>query len=174
MVKILFIIAQQNFRDEELEKPKKILESENIEVKIASIEKKEALGMLGLRIIPDLEVREVNPNDFDGLVIVGGSGCPKLAEYPEVMNLIKRFNEQKKLIAAICLGSYVLARAGILRGRKVTVFPIDFAIAEIVRNGGKYMKEKIVEDDNILTAEGPDVAEEFGRELVRLIRRFLG
>ena len=169
MKKVLFLIAQQNFRDEELKIPKKILEENELKVTITSITTEEARGMLGFRIKPTLMVREVNVNYYDGLVVIGGAGSPKLVDYPEVLNLIKRFNEQKKPIAAICLAGYVLAKAGILKGRNATVFPSDFALAEYRRHGVKYSDESIVVDGNIITAVGPEVAEEFGKQIVKIL-----
>ena len=170
MTRALFLIAQENFRDEELQKPKKILEDGGVEVRVASVEKGEARGMFGLRVMPDLTVREANPNDYDALVIVGGSGSPKLADYPEVLDLVRRFNQQEKLIGAICLGPYILARAGILEGRKVTLFPSDFALAEVRRNGGEYLEEDVVVDGNLVTANGPQSAEKFGKKLLEKLK----
>jgi protease I len=168
MKKILFIIAQQNFRDEELKIPKQILE-EKAKVTTASITTQEARGMLGLKVKPEISVRDSNPNDFDLLVVVGGSGSPKLADYPEVLNLIKKFYEQKKPIAAICLAPYVLAKAGILRGKKVTCYPADFALSELRRTGATYISKPVVVDGDLVTAVGPEAAKEFGEQIVKML-----
>ncbi|MEM7821637.1 MAG: DJ-1/PfpI family protein [Candidatus Aenigmatarchaeota archaeon] len=168
---VLFIVAQQNFRDEELSKPKQILEKEGAKVKVASITREQAIGMLGMKIIPELAVRDANPNEFDALVIVGGSGSPKLAEYPEVINILKKFKEQEKPIAAICLAPYVLAKAGILEGKNVTLYPADFAIAEIRRAKANYVEKPVVVDGRIITADGPQSAEMFGNEIVNILSK---
>jgi len=167
--KLLFIIAQLNFRDEELEIPKKVLENEGARVLVASITKEEAIGMLGLKVKPDLAVKDANSEEFDALVIVGGSGSPRLADYPEVLNIVKRFEEKGKPIAAICLAPYVLAKAGVLKGKKVTCFPADFALAELRRAGANYVKEDVVVDGNLITAKGPEVAESFAKEIVKVL-----
>jgi len=167
--KVLCIIAQRNFRDEEFSIPKEILEKEGAKVVVASITLDEAIGMFGLRVKPDLTVRNANPYEFCALLIIGGSGSPQLADYPEVINIIRRFEEQRKVIAAICLAPYVLARAGILRGRRVTVFPADFAITELRRSGAIYEEKHVVVDDNLITADGPKVAKEFGEEIVKVL-----
>lgn len=169
MKKVLYIIAQQNFRDEELKIPKKILEENGIKVTVGSITKEEARGMLGMRYKPEIAVREANPNDYQALIIAGGTGSPKLADYPEVLNLVKRFFEQKKLIAAICVAPYVLTRAGILKGKKATAFPADFVLAEFRREGVNYTEEHVVRDGNIITADGPEAAEDFGKEIVNVL-----
>lgn len=167
--KALFIINQTYFRDEELTEPKKILENEGAVVKVASITTEEARGMLGLRVIPDIAVRNANPADYDVLVVVGGSGSPQLANYSEVLDVIRRFNEQEKPIASICLGPYVLARAGILDGKRATVFPADFALTELRRAGAKYVEENVVVDGKIITAPGPEAAKQFGEQIVKVL-----
>lgn len=167
--KVVFIIAQQNFRDEELVVPKQILEKNGIKVVIASITKEEARGMMGTRVKPDITVRDINVNNFDCLIIAGGSGSPKLADYPEVLSIIRRFDEQNKPIASICLAGYVLAKAGVLKGRKATVFPADFALTEYRRNGVNYSSEHIVVDERFITADGPEVAGKFGEAIVKIL-----
>lgn len=167
--KALFIIAQENFRDEELEIPKKILEENGASTTVASITKGEARGMLGLRVRPDVTVAEANPNDFDILIVIGGSGSPRLADYPEVINIIKRFNSKNKPIAAICLAPYILARAGILKGKTVTIYPADFALSELAKAGAAYVKKSVVVDSNIITSPGPEAAKEFGEQIVKVL-----
>ena len=165
----LFIIAQNNFRDEELEIPKKILEENGASTTVASVTRGEARGSLGMTVRLNIAVVEANTNDFDILIVVGGSGSPRLAEYPEVINIIKRFSSQNKPIAAICLAPYVLARAGILRGKTVTVYPADFALSELAKTGAVYIKKSVVIDGNIITCSGPDAAEEFGEQIVKVL-----
>jgi len=165
----LFIIAQENFRDEELAEPKQALEAAGARVTVASISTDEARGMLGMRITPDLAVRVVNIAEYDVLIVIGGSGSPRLADYPEVINVVKRFHEQGKPIAAICLAPYVLAKAGVLNGKRVTVYPADFALVELRRAGANYIKQPVVIDDKLVTADGPQSAKRFGEEIVKLL-----
>jgi protease I len=169
--RVLYIIAQQNFRDEEYQVPKEILQKEGAKITTASITKEEARGMLGARVNPDTTVNDVNTNNFDMLVIAGGSGSPKLADYPEVPNIIRKFKEQNKPIASICLAGYVLARAGILKGKTATVYPADFAISEYRRNDVNYSNQHVVVDGNIITADGPEVARQFGEEIVKTLNK---
>jgi protease I len=169
--KILYIIAQQNFRDEEYKTPKEILEGKGAQITTASITTNEARGMLGLRVKPDIAVRDANPNNFDALIIAGGSGSPKLADYPEVLNIVRRFNEQNKLIAAICVAPYILAKAGIINGVNVTTYPADFVLVELRRAGAVYIRRSVVVDGKIITADGPQSAREFGEKIVEILSR---
>lgn len=167
--KILYIIAQQNFRDEELTIPKQILEKQGVKVTVASATADEARGMLGLRIRPDIMIREVNPNNFDALIIAGGTGSPRLADLPEALSVVRRFHSQGKLIAAICVAPYVLAKAGILKEIKVTAYPADFVLAELRRAGALYQEESVVIDGKIITADGPESAKQFGENITKVL-----
>jgi protease I len=169
--KILYIIAQRNFRDEEFSVPKQMLEKEGAKVTVASETAEEARGMLGLRVKPNISAREANPNNFDALIIAGGTGSPKLADLPEVLSLVRRFSSQNKLVAAICLAPYILARAGVLKERTVTTFPEDFVLTELKRAEAIYDSRSVVVDGNIITADGPHSAKEFTQEILRALSK---
>jgi protease I len=167
MVKVLMLIAQRNFNDTEFSVTKKTLEQNGIQVTVSSITTDDAAGMEGLRVKPNTALREANPNDYDAFVIIGGSGSPRLMDYPEVTNTVKKFNEQGKLVAAICLAPMVLAKAGILKGVLSTVFPADFAVGVLKRQGASYTEQHVVEGSNIITADGPEAAEEFANKILK-------
>jgi len=169
MKKILFVIAQNNFRDEEYLVPKEIFEKNNIEVVTASITTGPATGMLGAIVNPDIAVKDGNIADYDAVVIAGGQGAPMLAEHDEVINLVKEAESKGKVIAAICIAPIILAKAGILEGKKATVFSFEDHINTLKSNGAEYVDEVVVVDGRIITGNGPDAAEEFGNEIARLL-----
>ncbi|HPO91625.1 MAG TPA: DJ-1/PfpI family protein, partial [Victivallales bacterium] len=71
----LMIIAENNFRDEELLIPKKILEENNIKVIISSTTIQTVTGMLKAKIKPDILLNDVNASDYDAIIFVGGIGA---------------------------------------------------------------------------------------------------
>jgi len=71
------------------------------------------------------------------------------------------------VVGAICIAPGILARAGILKGRKATVFPSE--IEALKRNGAFYTALPVVIDGRIVTASGPEAAEEFGKALVKTL-----
>jgi len=168
--KVLFIIAQSNFRDEELSKPKAILEKAGHECYVASIDTALARGMLGGVVKPDLAVGEAEAEDFDLFVVVGGSGAPPLASHREVIELLGAAVNSRKKIAAICLGPMVLAKAGVLNGFKATVFKTKESLAALTDGGAIYVEQSVVVDGELVTASGPEAAEEFGNALVKLLQ----
>jgi protease I len=171
MSKILMIIAQSGFRDEELFVPKEILEKAGHSVKVASMTRQKAVGSRGATLTPDMAVYEANPEFFDCIVVVGGPGSPALSESPEVRELLLGAEGKGKLLGAICLGPMALAKAGILTGKKATIFPDKSAIALLRETGAYYKAEPIVEDGRTVTADSPASAAKFGEKLVALLKK---
>lgn len=163
MRRVLFIVAQENFRDIELTKPKEILEKGGHKVEIASITTDVAIGADGTRIIPDLAIREVNPDNYEYIVVIGGPGAPKLADYPEVFAVLQK----AKNVAAICIAPTILAEAGVLKGKKATVFKTDESVRILKEGGATFVDKDVVVDGKLVTANGPQAAEKFGRELLK-------
>ena len=170
--KVLFIIAQNNFRDEELTKPKKILENAGYDVDVASITTDQTRGMMGLIVKPDRAVIDVNVSLYALVVVVGGSGAPSLANYPEVLNLLKKAITENKKIAGICLGPVVLAKAGVLQGKNATVFKSTSpdSVAILQSGGANFVDKSLVTDGWLVTANGPAVSQELGDALVKLLQ----
>ena len=157
MAKVLMIVAQRGFRDEELLVPKEILEKEGHGVKVASLTRAQAKGSLGAVVSPDMAVYEANPEFFDCIIVVGGPGSPELAKKDEVIELVENAYKAGKVVAAICL-----AAAGVLSGKVATVFGSKQGI-EALQNGGATYKDKgVVVDDMIITADSPQNAGKFG------------
>jgi len=66
---------------------------------------------------------EVNPANYDALVIPGGRAPEYLRLNPRVLELIRHFDKEGKPIAALCHGPQLLAAAGVLKGRKLNCYP---------------------------------------------------
>lgn len=170
MSKVLMVVAQNGFRDEELLVPKEILERAGHIVKIASINRGKATGTKGLVIRPDMAAYEANPEFFDCIIIVGGPGSPALAESRDVRSLVEKANGKGRIVAAICLGPLTLAKAGVLSGKNATIFPDRPAIQALRNSGAVYWTKAVVRDGNIVTADGPQNAGEFGDLLVEMLK----
>jgi protease I len=173
-MRVLMIIAQKNFRDEELFETKAELEKEGITVDVASITTETAFGMLGKTATPDLAVQDANVDDYAAIVVIGGAGSPLLANHNEVIDLLQDAQRKGKLIASICLAGMVLAKAGVLKGKRATVWSspaFQQSIKTLEAGGCKYVDKKIVEDVNLVTAFGPDQAKQFGKAIADKLRK---
>jgi len=166
MPKALFIIAKQGFRDEELFDTKQILDTAGIETVVASTEAGEAQGSKGGIAKIDIEVKDARIEDYDILILIGGPGATGLADYSEVIDIVKKANELQKKIAAICISPYVLARAGVLTGKKATTFPGEPALSEFTKQGVIHIEDSVVQDGRFITANGPSSAKDFGQKIV--------
>jgi protease I len=171
MAKVLMIVAQSGFRDEELFIPKEVLERAGHGVTVASLARAKATGVKGAVIAPDMSVHEANPDFFDCVVIVGGPGSPALADDADVTGLLVSAAKMGKVIGGICLGPMALAKAGVLAGKNATIFPDRKAIALLRETAAHYRAEPVVTDGNVVTADGPQSAGRFGAELAERLRK---
>jgi protease I len=164
--KVLMVIAPSEFRDEELLEPKQILEAEGAQVTVASTKAGEAKGMLGARVTADTTLDQVKATDFHGIVVVGGMGSPEhLWTSSQLHQLVQQMHREEKVVAAICLSGAVLAKAGVLQGRRGTVWEMPESHAAFDEGNATFVKEPVVEDGHLITAEGPEAATDFGKRI---------
>ncbi len=168
--RVLYVIAPERFRDEELLEPRRILEQHGATVTVASTRSGTAVGMLGAKVTVDCTVQQADAGSFDALVVAGGAGAPAhLWDSEPLRALVRSLHAAGKTVGAICLSPPVLARAGILAGKRATTFPADRAIVELKRGGATYVQEPVVLDGTIVTASGPEAAAAFGETLAELL-----
>ena len=161
---ILMIIASSNFRDEELQVPKGIFEIEEGKVTVASSSLKESRGVLGAVVKPDVLIGDVKAEDYDAVILVGGGGASEYWEDVKVHELARSTLEKGKLLGAICIAPVTLANAGVLKGKKATVWSSE--AGKLRESGAIYTGAGVEIDCNIITANGPQSAKEFGEAFV--------
>ena len=170
---VLFLIASHNFRDEELLVTKKLLEEGGFRVTIASSSLKTAYGMLRTKIKPDTLISQVKVEDYNAIVLIGGSGAKEYWDNLLVHKLLHQALQKGKVIGAICIAPVTLAKAGILKNRKATVWwspTID--LRKILKNyGAEFVDRSVVIDGKIITANGPSASEDFGKALLRILQK---
>ncbi|MBN0986200.1 DJ-1/PfpI family protein [Amphritea pacifica] len=96
---------------------------------------------------------DIDPADYDALVIPGGRAPEYLRLNPEVLAMVRHFFTTNKPVAAICHGAQLLAAAGVLEGRKCSAYPA--CMPEVNQSGGVYAEIAIdaaVTDGNLVTA----------------------
>lgn len=170
--KIAIVIAFKDFRDEEYFVPKGILKEAGVKIKTASIEKGTAIGADGGEVEIEILVKDLNPGEFDAVVFIGGSGCLENLDNENSYKVVKETVSQDKLLAAICISPVILAKAGVLKGKKATVWssPMDKSAIKILEeNGAVYQDEQVVIDGKIITGVGPIAAEEFGMKVAEAL-----
>ena len=170
--KIAMIVAFRNFRDEEYFVPKEILEEAGAEIKTVSTKEGKAIGADGGEVEVDLLVDKLNPGDFDAVVFVGGPGCLQYLDNETSYKIIQKTIAQGKVLGAICISPVILAKAGVLKGKRATVWSsaLDKNPINILREGGAiYEDNSVVVDGKIITGNGPQSAKEFGEKIVEVL-----
>lgn len=168
MKKILMVIAQEGFRDEEYLIPRIIFEDEGFDVKVASLKKGEAIGKFGKRVSVDLSLEEVNPQQYQAIIFVGGPGTISLLNNQMAHLIAKRAFELGLLIGAICMAPSILANAGILNNKKATAFISEKE--NLQEKGAIFTGNDVEIDSNIITANGPLAAEVFAQTIVKKLK----
>ena len=170
--KAAMIIAFKDFRDEEYFVPKEILEKAGAEVKTASNKIGTAIGADGGEVKVDLLVSEINPTDFYAIIFIGGPGCLKNLDDESSYRVAQETVSQNKALASICISPVILAKAGVLKGKKATAWSsaMDRSPVRILKdNGAIYQDEDVVVDGKIITGNGPGAAKEFGETIVEVL-----
>ena len=162
--KILMIIASQKFRDEELWVPKKHFEINGFDVTIASSRVEPSKGMLGAVVTPDIVLKNIRVEDYQGVIFVGGNGATEYWEDPLAHRIAQQAFKENKILGAICIAPVILAKAGLLKGRKATVWPSE--LEQLKNNGAILTAEDVVRDDKIITANGPEAASQFAQTIM--------
>ena len=109
----------------------------------------------------------VSADDYDALIIPGGYSPDHMRRTNATVDLVKAMDQQKKPIAAICHGGWMLASACNLKGRKVTGF---FSIKDDLTNAGAvYVDEAVVVDGNLITSRTPLDLPDFMKAILKAL-----
>lgn len=113
----------------------------------------------------DLPVSEAKADDFDALVLPGGTlNADSLRTDENAVALVKAFFDANKPVAAICHGPWILAEADVLKGRKMTSYQ---SLQTDLRNAGAdWVDSEVVVDGNLITSRNPGDLDAFSKSLI--------
>lgn len=151
MRKTLIILAE-GFEEIEALTVVDVMRRADVVCDICTLSDEYVNGAHDIVVKADLAIEDVNPKEYDAIILPGGMpGSRYLKESNSVLELIKTFNNSKKVIAAICAAPIVLEEAGILKNKVVTSYPNS------LKDDGdhNYVEEIVACDDNIITSRGP-------------------
>lgn len=157
--KNVLILATDGFEQSELFEPREALLDAGATVELASIETDPIQGMQhdqkGGTITPDMTLDAVEPGDYDMLLLPGGVANPdKLRMQPKAVEIVRRFVEAGKPVAAICHGPWLLVEADVVDGKRMTSWP---SVRTDLRNAGAdVVDEAVVVDGQFITSRKPD------------------
>lgn len=164
------VLAEDGYEDLELWVPYYRLLEEGAEVVLAGHEKQTYSSKHGYPCEVDATVASLNPKEFDAVVIPGGvAGPDRLRRHREVLDLVRKLDEDEKVVAAICHAAWVPISAGIVKGRRMTSYAS--VKDDCVNAGAKWVDQECVVDGNLITSRSPDDLPAFCRAIVSALSR---
>jgi protease I len=165
------ILSADHFEDQELFYPFNRLKEEGTIVKIASMKYGIITGEYGYSINVDMTLNEVDPKDFDILILPGGKAPEKVRLEEKAREIAQHFFRENKPVGAICHGVQTLISAGVMKGRKATCY---IGIRDDLKCAGvNYEDREVVVDGNLITSRHPRDLYAFGRELIKKLHSLL-
>ena len=162
------IVASSNFRDEEYLEPKKILESERVQIKVCSSSLKVSRGYKGTEAKPEILIDNLKVDEFDAIIFIGGSGASEYLNNLSAHKVAVDAIEKDKVLAAICLAPSILANTGILHGKRATSFSGEKN--NLIKKGAIFTQADVEVDGKIITATGAEAAKKFGEAILKLLK----
>jgi len=160
MVKKIAILATDGFEDAELLYPYFRLREAGYESILISLQRRPIKGKNGYPMKPDFKISEVNPDDFDGVIIPGGTKNPDyLRRNKDILEFVSKINDRGALVAAICHAGWVLISAKVIKERRATSY---FAIRDdMINAGANFEDSSVVIDGNLITSRMPNDLPDF-------------
>ena len=168
-MKKIAVLVEDHYQVLEVWYPYLRLREEGMEAVFVGTGKKQYTSKEGYPVEQGLSIKDVNVDDFDGVVIPGGYAPDILRRHKEINDFVKAMDKKKKLVAGICHAGWVLVSAGILKGRKATCFS---AIKDdLINAGGDYLDKEVVVDANLITSRNPFDLPAFCREIIKYLKK---
>jgi len=165
MTKAVLFLAT-GFEDIEVASIIDTLSRGGVEVVIAGLQAGAIEGKYRIKVVPDIAIDDIELEKYDAVILPGGyPGYANLGADRRVLDSVKKAFEIGIFVAAICGAPSVLAKAGVLKGKKATIYPG----MEAELTGAKPSNERVVVDGTVVTSQGPGTALEFGVKLVEIL-----
>lgn len=150
-MKKALILTGKFVQDHEFIYPYYRLKEEGFEVTVATEDGQETVGALGTKIPVDKKIDDINPDEYNLLIIPGGAKAMEyMRQNKKIIDLISDWDKKGKIIASICHGSQLLISARIVKGRKISGY---YSIKDDINNAGAtYVDAPFVIDGNIVTS----------------------
>ena len=124
-------------------------------------------GKNGYPCTSDEAIRDQVAHRYRGLIVPGGFMPDKLRRDPVVLDLVRQFDAERKLIAAICHGGWIPISAGVYRGVRVTGSP--GIKDDLVNAGAIWDDQPVVVDGHHVTSRRPDDLPDFCKGLLEVL-----
>lgn len=165
---MVYCFLADGFEEVEAIAPIDMLRRAGVEVKTVGVTGDVIDGRHGIKVIPDVDIKDIILDDsLEAVILPGGlPGATNLEESDGVQKAIDFADEKGKYICAICAAPQILGHKGLLDGKKAIAYP-SF---ESELKGATISEEYVVLDGNIITAKGAGVATQFGLKIVSVLK----
>lgn len=163
--------------------PHQRLREEGYEVVVASLSKKLMLLVVhefvpgidtfvekpGYHWPSDIAFKDVDPSDFAALVIPGGRAPEYIRNDPDFIRIVRHFFKEEKPVAHLCHASIALAKAGVLKGRRIAAYPE--LQSDVEAAGAEFVNSEAVVDGVMVSARAYPDHPAWMREFLRILRK---
>lgn len=165
---LIVVIPPNEFKDETVSQLRNTMEKWKVNYSIASISLNSAKGTHGAIVQPKVRISDISSEDYDGIVLLNGMGVEeyKLYDSRVLIDLIKHFNDNKKLIAGIGNGLKIIARANIISNKKICLLKDPETTRYVSLFKGIITENEVEHDENLITASNSDKAGEFCKTII--------
>lgn len=169
--KKIAIVVANYFEEAELTQPKKALQDAGASTTIISPTDGDLQAMQGdvnksITMARDLPLSEAQPDDFDAVVVPGGTvNADTLRQDESAQAFVKSMLDTGKPVAVICHGPWLLVSADVVKGRNLTSFPS--LQVDIENAGGSWADEEVIVDGNLITSRTPKDLDAFNDALLK-------
>jgi protease I len=168
-MKNIALFCEHLYEDLELWYPKLRLQEAGFRVTVVGTGESHYKSKHGYPVSADVQAANAAPSDYDGVIVPGGYAPDKMRAHEPMVRFVADLFRQGKLTASICHGLWVLASAGILKGRRCTCY---HTIRDDVRNAGAaVVDEPVVVDGNLISSRQPEDLPAFMREVLKFLGR---
>jgi protease I len=164
----ILIIVDDIYEDLELWYPKIRLIEAGMKVTVAGPKAKQVYaGKHGYPCESDVALSDIQPQDFDGLIVPGGFMPDKLRRDQLVLDIVRHFDAEKKMLAAICHGGWIPISAGVYKG--VTVTGSLGIKDDLVNAGAVWKDEAVVIDGHHVSSRRPEDLADFCKGILEVM-----
>lgn len=167
--KKIAILVDNGFEQVEMTAPRKALEEAGATTHILSPQSDRVKGWektdWGDEFDVDVQIERARASEYDALLLPGGVMNPDhLRRNEHAVEFVRSFFEEGKPVAAICHAPWMLAEAGVVKGRTLTSFA---SIRTDLQNAGaEWVDREVVVDAGLVTSRDPDDLPAFNRKMV--------
>jgi deglycase len=162
------LLVENDYQDQEVWVPLYRLREEGYEVVTIGPAVTGYHSKYGYPIQSQLAAADARAEDYLGVVVPGGWAPDRLRQHALILSLVRILLEKRRVVASICHGGWVLASAGIVKGKRLTS---TIAIKDdLLHAGADWIDQEVVRDGSLITSRKPDDLPAFCREIIKALK----